>query len=609
MHNVIQSNRIPKQVKYSIVIIIGIAAIYYGLEYLQTDRQTVTQPYFSYASPESVGLSNESINGLMEEVKTYVDDEMIVGAELVVIKDRKIILHECSGWRDKENEIPIERNTIFNIRSMTKPVTGAAIQILIDEGKLKLDDKASNFLPGFNNAKSGNITIEQLLSHRSGLPLSILTSTDEYESLLKLANAEGEVGPSFSPGTKFWYSDAGAEALGAIVEVLSGSSLDLFVTQRLLEPLNMNSSYYYHFGTLNDSRRDNIADLYLGGVGEWVKIWSPTEPLYPYALGSQGIYSTPLDYARFLGMLMDGGQVDGVQVLSVEAVERILTPVVEMSSLGSDMAYPEGFYNLKAYYGQMAILYSNSSDSKVEVFGHSGSDGTYAWVWPSRNLMILFFTQSRGGSIGINLEAKIDELLIHPEISELNDRAAEEYASYLGSYTANFGPFRNPEFTVTVQNGVLAVDIPNQLTFELVNDEPGKWHFKLMEEVSITFESEAEGVTAMMLNQSGAVFRLPKGEAPVEEIYPTDLDKYLGTYETEDPNITMNVVLHEGVLALDIPGQPTVLDLYPPDEQGLWYIRLSSSTAVSFTESEDGDITAINFHLPDGTTFTRKRLT
>jgi CubicO group peptidase (beta-lactamase class C family) len=411
----------------------------------QANTPTLEAPVFSYASPESQGISNETVVKLADTIRDYYDDELIVGAELMVIKNRLIVLHEVVGWKDQENEIPMEKNSTFNIRSMTKPITGAAIQILIDEQRLSLDTRASEFIPGFNNVKSRNITVEQLLSHMSGLPLSLILSTDQYESLFLLANATGEVGPVFEPGSKFWYSDAGTEVLGAIVQIETGSTLDAFVTEKILEPLTMNASFYYHPATLNDSRRERIPSLYVGGKGEWVRIWSPEEPLYPFAFGSQSLYCTPIDYARFLAMWMDDGQVGGNQLLSPEAVNRTLTPVTKMSQLGSDMPYPTGFYDLEAYYGQMTILFSNSTnvEPEVEVFGHSGSDGTYAWAWPEHDLMILYFTQSRGSTTGIKLESLIDELLIHPELTEMNARVREQYTNYLGSYTANFDAFRN----------------------------------------------------------------------------------------------------------------------------------------------------------------------
>jgi CubicO group peptidase (beta-lactamase class C family) len=604
--------RIPLPVLGVALMIIVVVAVYYVDQQNQTYPPTPEAPVFAYASPESQGISNESVAGLVDAVQSYLDEELIVGAELVVIKNRKIVLHEAVGWNDRESEIPMERDTLFNIRSMTKPITGAAIQILIDDGRLSLDSRAAEYLLGFDNEDSRNITIEQLLTHRSGLPLYIITAADEYETLFLMANETGIIGPVFEPGSKFWYSDAGTDVLGAIVEVETGVPLDAFVTEHILEPLMMNSSFYYHQATQNDSRRDRIPVLYVGGIGEWVKAWSSEEPLYPFAFGSQGLYCTPVDYARFLAMWMDDGQVGGKQLLSSDAVNRTHTPVSKMSSLGSDAPYPTGFFNLETYYGQMAILFTNSTTGipEVKVISHSGSDGTYAWAWPEHDLMILYFTQSRGSLSGIKLESKMDELLIHPELGEVNDRAREQYASYLGSYTANYGSFRNAEFVVTVQNGRLAVDIPNQVVYELEEpDEEGKWRFRISGEVAVSFELDDGGnVTAMMLHQAGYVFELPRGAPAEDEGYPEDMEKYVGTYQTEDPNVTMGVVIHDGRLALDIPGQPMELELYPPDEEGRWYMRVNPTIAVSFNETDDGGIDSLTLHLPDGTTYTRKRI-
>ncbi len=596
------------------VLVVSLLIVILGSVYVyqqQGQRPTPTSGMeFTYASPESQGLSNETLTKLTETVRGYLDEEMIIGAELVVIKNRSIVLHEVVGWSDRENEVPMEKNSLFNIRSMTKPVTGAAVQILIDEGRLSLDTKAAEYIPGFDNEDSRDITVEQLLSHMSGLPLSIIVSADEYETLFSLANATGVIGPEFEPGSKFWYSDAGTEVLGAMVEAETGRPLDAFVTERILEPLEMSDAFYYHPATLNDSRRDRIPVLYVGGVGEWVRVWSPDEPLYPFAFGSQGLYCTPVDYARFLAMWMDGGQVGFRQLLSPEAVSRTLTPVTKMSSLGSDMPYPTGFYELEAYYGQMAILFSDIATGEPEVIGHSGSDGTYAWAWPEQDLMILYFTQSRGSTSGIKLESMIDELLIHPELAEMNAGVREQYANYLGSYTANFGPFRNTEFTVIVQNGRLAVDVPNQLVFELEEpDDEGLRRFRIMPQIAVSFSLDDGGnVTSMSLHESGGVNTLTRGPPTQMDAYPVDMERYVGEYQTEDPNATMKVVIIDGRLAIELPGQPISLELYPPDDMGIWYMRLNPTVAVSFNEGEDEKIHSLNLHLPDGTALTRQRI-
>ncbi len=315
----------------------ALAAVVLTLAVTTTTAANQTEEPFPPATPESVGLSGEALGALADEVESYVDRDMVVGAELLVIKDRQTVLHEAFGWRDREAEVPMERDTLFNIRSMTKPITGAAAQTLIDDGLLALDDRVADYLRGFDNEASGEITVEQLLTHTSGLPLTTVQSTDQYDSLGAMADATGEGGPEFEPGSKFWYSDAGTDVLGAVVEVASGMPLADYVGERLLDPLGMHESYYP--GDPDDPRLDRTASLYAGRVGEWTRFWGPeAEPFYPYAWGSQSLYATPRDYARFLAMWLDEGQAGGLEVLSPEAVVRTLTPVTAMGSLGSDAA-------------------------------------------------------------------------------------------------------------------------------------------------------------------------------------------------------------------------------------------------------------------------------
>ncbi len=190
------------------------------------------------------GSYEDALAELSGTIRQHLEAGHMVGAEFLIIQSGDILLHETYGWKDREAQKPMERDTIFNIRSMTKMLTGAGAQILIDEGRLHLEDKVSQYLPGFNNSESGEITILQLLTHRSGLPLSTLTSLDEFADLYSLGNSIGVKGPEFPPGSKFWYSDAGAEALGAVVEVVAGVTLDRFMRERLLAPLDMNDTFY-----------------------------------------------------------------------------------------------------------------------------------------------------------------------------------------------------------------------------------------------------------------------------------------------------------------------------------------------------------------------------
>ena len=574
-----------------------------------------TEQAFPEASPESVGLSTEALTELAAEVQSYVEREMAVGAELMVIKDRQTVLHEAFGWRDREAELPMERDTLFNIRSMTKPVTGAAAQVLIDEGRLALDDQVSTYLPGFDNEASGDITIEQLLTHTSGLPLTTVSSVDQYESLEAMANAAGESGPEFEPGSKFWYSDTGADTLGAVVEQASETPLGAFVTERLLDPLGMADTYYA--GDPADPRLDRIASLYVGKPGEWTRFWGPEEdPFYPYAWGSQSLYGTPRDYARFLAMWMDAGQAGGTAVLSPEAVTRTLTPATTMGQLGSDAPYPTQFPDLTVYHGQMALLHVDGEPEgglpppgvAPTILGYSGSDGTIAWAWPDLDLMILYFTQSRGGSTAIRLEAEIERLLLDPS-TEPALKVPVALSDLIGTYVADFGPFRNEPFEILWRDNELALDIPSQLIFGL-EQVPGdeRWGLRGVPAELTFVRDESGAVTIMELHQGGDTFELPKGEPePIEEVAlrADEVEPYLGWYREDGSDREVEVVLQDGRLALRIPETAEPLELFPPSSDDGWRLRMNPAVEIRFSE-QDGSVDAYVVHAPGGeATFTR----
>jgi CubicO group peptidase (beta-lactamase class C family) len=467
---------------------------------------------FPAATPESQGIPAAAVRRLADEVERYAKTGAIVGGELLVIKNRKTILHEVYGDRDREEKRRMVRNTIFNVRSMTKPLTGVAVHMLAEAGKLRLDDPVRKYLPGFDNDKSRAITIEQLLQHRSGLPLTIIVlAINQYPDLQSQAKAIGAKGPQFKPGEKFWYSDAGSDAAAAVVEKVSSMPIDRFVTERILQPLGMADSFYPSKD--DDPRKQRLASLYFGSPGNWRRIWKAGgAPMYPFAWGSQTLYSSPADYARFLTLWLDGGKVNGKQLLAKKTVERILTPVSPMTMLGADAPYPTGFDGLQPWYGEMSILYAAGAGPgklKVAAFGHGGSDGTAAWVFPAEDLIVCYFTQSRGGLTTIRLEATIQEALLGKGTPV---KVPHELKPYLGTYYANFGPYKNTPFQVVFRNARLAVDIPGQLVFELkAPDKEGRRVFVLSEKIAVSFKKDAAGnVLSMTLHQSGMEFELPR---------------------------------------------------------------------------------------------------
>jgi CubicO group peptidase (beta-lactamase class C family) len=234
---------------------------------------------FPYDDPENHGISAQSLEQLTEIVNGFVANNLIVGAEVVVLKDSYTVYHETFGWKDRDDSLPLQKSSYFNIRSMTKPITGAAVQLLVDEGKLELTDKAADYLPGFRNDKSKDITIEQLLTHHSGLPLTILTGFADYDDIQTMADSIGRNGPTRTPGAEFWYSDAGVDVLAAIVEKVSGEKLETLVEDHLLRPLGMSNTVYFTKRT--EHKPLNVVSLYYQTNGEWTKYWKEgDEPLY-----------------------------------------------------------------------------------------------------------------------------------------------------------------------------------------------------------------------------------------------------------------------------------------------------------------------------------------
>ncbi|MCK5058504.1 MAG: class A beta-lactamase-related serine hydrolase [Candidatus Aminicenantes bacterium] len=563
-----------------------------------TEQRTmaVNPSIFPAAAPESQGISAEALSELSNIVKDYVKNEQVVGAELLVVKNRHTVLHEAFGWMDKEENKPMGINTLFNIRSMTKPLTGAGIQLLVDQGKLSLTDPAAKYIPGFKNDKSKNITIEQLLTHRSGLPLTIMATlrdTNKFKDLVTMANAVGKGGTRFKPGTKFWYSDAGTNVLGAVIEVVSNRPLDQFIGGNLLKSLNMLDTRYNT--EKSPIKSDRVASLYAGTVGAWKKVWTAKdEPFYPFAWGSQTLFGTPQDYARFLAFWLDKGKVDDRQLLSKEAVLRTLTPVSRMTALGSDMKMPTGFPRLKVHYGQMAMVYLDAEKNRMQpvVIGHNGSDGTFAWAWPKQELMILYFTQSRGQATGLRLEKHIDRLLINP--GSVSDPAPvpENLKFYLGKYTARTYAMRNAVYEVSVQNGSLAIDIPGQMVFELKEpDAEGRWAFKLTPNVKFTFKrSEAGVVEGMEMNQ---VTVIPKkqGEIVTTGICPEKFRAILGEYVIYGQ--VLAVSWQKKGLSVDVPGEGIVV-LKGPDEKGRWQAPDDATKVIYFERTVEGKVKSLN---------------
>ena len=463
-------------------------------------------------------IPKQSLKQLNLVVEKYVADEFALGAELLVVQNSKVLSHKSFGLVDEEDDRTWKNNTLCNIRSMSKSITSAAAQILIDRGKLDLNQPVAHYLESFDNDESRSITVRQVLTHRSGLPLTNVLTPYRFESLAAQVDNIGEAGPQFEPGSRFWYSDIGADTVGRLVEKVSGETLDQFVEREIFAPLRMNDTLY-GFDPDNAALK-TAAGGYMKGANGWFRFWKAGgKPLYPFAWGSQSIYSTTTDYAKFLQLLMDGGRVGDQQILSPEAVERMLTPVSRTTLMGSERPAPTGFLDLQSWYGQMMVLYCRPDNSGVDkpptkrvAFGHSGSDGTVAIAWPDRDLIILYYTQTRGGISAMQIERAIDRLIIRPDQQVTTDGVPEKFHPYVGHYLKPEGE-GTEQVSIVYSNGSLILDIPSELPFELLppNDE-GFWQFSIApDKLKLKFEHDESGkVSGITLHRGSKVVRAEK---------------------------------------------------------------------------------------------------
>ena len=475
---------------------------------------------FQRATPESVGLSPDKVRTVLDGVGELVADQEAVGAQVLLIKDGKIILNEGVGWRDRESRLKMEPNTICCVRSMTKPVVGTAVQMLIDEGKLALTDRASKYLPSFDNAKSREITVEQLLTHTGGFPLTLISKElSAYSGQRSVADQAGETGPSGKAGV-FAYSDCDSETLAAIVAQISGQPAEEFIRKRILEPLGMKDTYCVL--DTDAPPRSQVSSNYAGTSAFWHKYWDRNDPpFFPFFLGAAALYSTPSDYARFLALWMDRGKVGSKRLLSEAAVTRALTPAMPMLALASPKPYPTGLPGFRLFYGQHWMVYQGEkadTPNTLPVFGHGGSDGTLALAFPEQKLMAFYFTQARGGLSVFQFEELIAPLVGLPAPPAPQRLSAKKLKPYIGQYRDTASGAIG---YVYVHAGRLALELSGKGSVLVPHwpIEDDRWGFgQAAPEVAIRFDRGAGGDVVKLRIQEGKVESVLERVGPAKDL-------------------------------------------------------------------------------------------
>ena len=336
----------------------------------------------STATPSSVGINPEALAKATDLYREAVKRDDIRGAVLYVARRGKVVLYEAVGFRHHAYRLPMEKDTLFRMASNTKPVVAAAVLLLAEEGKLALTDPASKYLKAFDNDKSRKITIDQLLTHTSGLrigPIALPFVEGEAQTLQNAVAKFGATGPAAAPG-EYSYNNAGYNTLGAIIEVASGQPLEAFLRTRFYSPLGMIDSQNHE----DPKKLDRMATVYrgqrgAGGTIAFTQGFTPGDaPDFPFIRASGGLISTAPDYARFLEMYRLGGTLEGRRILGVESTRAAVQLRAKMNASSS--------------YGYGWMVRSDGT------YSHTGSDGTMAWIDPGREMIGMVLTQSPGGN-------------------------------------------------------------------------------------------------------------------------------------------------------------------------------------------------------------------
>jgi CubicO group peptidase (beta-lactamase class C family) len=356
----------------------------------RTPRTPVAGAPYPYASPDEVGLSEDRIWWFKERLYSRVVARHVVGAEILVVKAGRIVLHQAMGWADRERLIPLERNAIFRIASMTKPFAGTALLMLVEEGRIGLDDRVADHLPSFDNARAGRITVRQLLTHRSGFVQAGVDGFRDQPTLRQAVDLTGEIGPEFPPGDRFIYSTLNSATLGALVEELSGEPVERFMEARILKPLALDDTHARFSPDLPWAMRVPSSYQRWGG-SRWERFWTNTTTNPERWFSPSGdLFSTAFDYARFLASWMDGDGQEGGSLLTRTTVEEALADPMA----GDTAAARERYYGF-----QWEIYAPPSRSGELPVFGHRGAIGTVGLAFPEEDVLVLYLTQSKENEV------------------------------------------------------------------------------------------------------------------------------------------------------------------------------------------------------------------
>ena len=406
--------------------------------------------------PEIVGMSSERLARIKPLLQRYVDEGKVAGIQTLIARKGKIVHFEQVGKLDLDTHSALREDSLFRIYSMTKPITTTAAMILYEEGKLQLDDPVEKYLPAFKNKKvlvdgelidaTHAITIRELMSHTAGLTYGIFGNSvidqkyrvamfgeghqfsfnnttinadaSKIKTLDDLVSAIGPIPLQYQPGTQWVYS-LSVDILGAVVEKVSGQSLDVFMLERLFKPLKMNDTFFevpkeklQRFGTLQAK----------DAGGKLMVIDRPKTSDFAnnvtFFSGGGGLVSSAMDYLRYSQMMLNGGELDGIRILSPTTIDLMTRDQLTQSArLGydprpgimGDVSFGLGF--------GLAVKAPRVRSGSKGSYRWAGIAGTDFWIDPKEDLTAMILVQMMGYPPALRNEFKT---LVYQAITEMD---------------------------------------------------------------------------------------------------------------------------------------------------------------------------------------------
>lgn len=363
-------------------------------------------------SPERVGLSSERLERLPAAMQRYIDANQLAGTVTLVARDGKVAHFGTQGWQDKEADKPMQQDTIFFIMSMTKPIVSTALMMLYEEGRFLLTDPVSKWIPEIADKQvlieddagihrmtpRQPITVRDVLAHTTGLdPSRDLLTEDEQTLLQRESSLEATLikrAPlplAFHP-SEDWQYGSSTDYVALLVERIAGEPLKDFLQKRILDPLEMSDTSY----VVPDEKRARVATVYSPtGPGQTIEVYRTPEysavPFFgsDYYGGVAGLFSTAADYWRFSQMLLNGGELDGVRLLSPKTVNLMIS-----NHSGDHDIYIRGpGYNFGLGFGILSDPGTARDPITPGSFTWGGAWGTIFWVDPVENMVGIMMTQ------------------------------------------------------------------------------------------------------------------------------------------------------------------------------------------------------------------------